>query len=42
MIYRLNEDATPNVWVEIPGADAVDGTTCVASAAGVFSLIGNP
>ncbi len=42
MIYRLNEDATPNVWVEIPGADAGDGTTCVASAAGVFSLIGNP
>lgn len=40
-IYRLNEDATPNVWVEIPGAAINNGTICVTSAAGVFSLIGN-
>lgn len=39
--YRLNEEATPMVWVEIPGAEIGDGTICVGSAAGVFSLIGN-
>lgn len=40
-IYRLNEEATPRVWVEIPGTEIGDGTICVGSAAGVFSLIGN-
>jgi hypothetical protein len=39
-IYRLNEDAKPNVWVKIPGAIIGDGTICVTSAAGIFSLIG--
>ena len=39
-IHRLNEDAAPNVWVEIPGANIGDGTICVNSAAGIFSLIG--
>jgi hypothetical protein len=41
-IYRLNEKATPNVWGEVPGAVISDGTICVSSAAGIFSLIGNP
>jgi len=41
-IYRLNEEAKPKVWVEIPGAKIGNGTICVSSAAGVFSLIGNP
>jgi len=41
-IYRLNVDVTPNVWVEIPGVDISNGTICVTSGAGVFSLIGNP
>jgi hypothetical protein len=41
-IYRLNEDAKPKVWVEIPGAQIGNGTICVSSAAGVFTLIGNP
>ena len=41
-IYRLNVDATPNVWVEVPGVVIGNGTICVTSAAGVFSLIGNP
>jgi hypothetical protein len=41
-VYRLNEDAEPKVWVDIPGANISDGTICVTSAAGIFSLIGNP
>jgi hypothetical protein len=41
-IYRLNEDAEPPVWVEIPGAQIGNGTICVNSAAGVFTLTGNP
>lgn len=41
-VYRLNEDATPNVWVDIPGANISNGTICVTSAAGIFSLIGTP
>jgi len=41
-INKLNEDATPNAWVEVPGAVINNGTICVTSAAGVFSLIGNP
>jgi hypothetical protein len=41
-IYRLNEDATPNVWVDIPGAKFSNGTICVTSVAGIFSLIGTP
>ena len=41
-IFRLNEDAAPNVWVEVPGAVVGDGTICVSSIAGVFGLIGNP
>jgi hypothetical protein len=41
-IYKLNEDVTPNAWVEIPGAVINNGTICVTSAVGVFSLIGNP
>lgn len=41
-IYRVNEDATPPSWVEVPGASIGDGTICVNSVGGVFSLIGNP
>ncbi len=41
-IHRLNVEAKPNVWVEIPGAVTGEGTICVTSAAGVFSLIGKP
>jgi hypothetical protein len=41
-IHRLNEDATPNAWVEVPAAVISDGTICVNSVAGVFALIGNP
>ncbi len=47
-IYKLNEEATPFVWVEVPGAVVADGTICVSSAVGptsnigVFALIGNP
>ena len=41
-IYRLNDEANPPVWVEVPGAEIGDGTICVTSAMGVFSLIGNP
>jgi hypothetical protein len=41
-IYRLNEDAAPNVWVEVPGTDIDEGKVCVTSAVGIFSLIGNP
>ncbi len=41
-IHRLNEAANPAVWDEVSGADVGDGTICVTSAVGVFSLIGNP
>jgi hypothetical protein len=41
-VYRLNEDSAPNVWVDIPGSDISDGTICVTSTQGIFSLIGNP
>jgi hypothetical protein len=41
-IYKLNEDAMPNVWVEIPNAVIGKGTICVTSVVGHFSLIGNP
>lgn len=41
-IYRLNEEANPQVWVEVPGANIGDGVICVTSAAGYFALIGNP
>ena len=41
-IHKLNEDAVPLVWGEVPGAELGDGTVCVTSAVGVFSLIGNP
>lgn len=47
-IYKLNEEATPFVWIEVPGAVVADGTLCVSSAVGptsnigVFALIGNP
>ena len=43
-IYRLNEEAKPTVWVEVPGAkiDKVNMTICVTSISGVISLIGNP
>lgn len=41
-IYKLNEEVTPNIWVEIPGAVISNGTICVNSGAGVFSLIGSP
>jgi hypothetical protein len=41
-IHRLNEDAKPPVWVEVSGNAEGDGTICVTSAVGVFSLIGNP
>ena len=41
-IHKLNEDAVPPVWGEVPGAELGDGTVCVTSAVGVFSLIGNP
>jgi hypothetical protein len=41
-IHRLNEEAKPAVWVEVSGGDIGDGTICVTSAVGVFSLLGNP
>jgi hypothetical protein len=41
-IHKLNEDATPVVWVEVSGADIGDGTICVTSVVGIFSLLGNP
>jgi hypothetical protein len=41
-IYRLNDEVTPNEWVEVPGAVVANGTICVGSTEGVFSLIGNP
>lgn len=41
-IYKLNDLATPLVWVEIPGAIIDGGMICVNSMEGVFSLIGNP
>ncbi len=40
-IHRLNENATPAVWVEVAGAVIGKGTICVTSAVGVFSLIGD-
>ena len=40
-IYRLNEDAAPTVWVEVSGAVIGNGTICVTSAVGIFSLIGD-
>ncbi|MBP6179927.1 MAG: hypothetical protein KA473_15895 [Anaerolineales bacterium] len=40
-IYKLNETASPMLWDEIPGAVIENGTICVESVAGVFSLIGN-
>ncbi len=39
-IHRLNQNATPAVWVEVSGAVIGNGTICVTSAPGVFSLIG--
>ena len=41
-IHRLNEEVTPNEWVEVPGAVIANGTICVSSTEGVFALIGNP
>ncbi len=41
-LYKLNEEANPPVWVEVPGAVIANGTICVSSTSGVFSLIGNP
>jgi hypothetical protein len=41
-IYRLNEEATPPVWVEVPGAKTRDGVICVTTTAGYFALIGKP
>ena len=41
-IYRLNDEVTPNAWVEVPGPVIANGTICVTSIEGVFSLIGNP
>ncbi len=41
-IYKLNEEASPPVWVEVPGATINNGVICVNSSAGVFSLIGQP
>jgi hypothetical protein len=40
-IQRLNEEATPPVWVEVPGAEITDGKICVATTQGYISLIGN-
>lgn len=39
-IHRLNQDATPALWVEVSGNAVREGTICVTSAPGVFSLIG--
>jgi hypothetical protein len=40
-IYKLNEEASPMVWGEVPGAVVENGTICVQSVTGIFSLIGN-
>ncbi|MEW6401067.1 MAG: hypothetical protein AB1649_04665 [Chloroflexota bacterium] len=41
-IYKLNEEANPQVWVEVPGAEVSDGVICVTTTAGTFALIGKP
>ena len=41
-IYKLNEEANPQAWVEVPGAEIKDGVICVISTAGYFASIGNP
>ena len=41
-IYRLNQEANPPVWVEVPGAEIKDGVICVTTTPGVFALIGRP
>ena len=40
LIYKLNEEATPNIWGELLVPVVENGTICVESVAGVFSLIG--
>lgn len=41
-IYKLNEDVNPSVWEEVTDPKPVieNGTYCVVSTAGTFSLIG--
>ena len=41
-IYKLNEEANPQLWVEVPGAEIKDGVICVTTTPGYFALIGNP
>jgi len=41
-IYKLNEEANPHVWVEVPGAEIGDGTICVTTTGGYIGLIGKP
>lgn len=41
-IFRLNEEADPDVWVEVPGSEVKDGVICVSTTAGYVSLMGNP
>jgi hypothetical protein len=41
-INKLNEEADPQVWGEIPDAKVKDGAMCVTSTEGYITLIGNP
>jgi len=41
-IYKLNEEANPNIWVEVPGAEIKDGVICVTTTPGVIALMGKP
>jgi hypothetical protein len=41
-IYKLNTDANPPFWTEVPGGVIVDGVISVSGGPGVYALIGNP
>lgn len=41
-LYRLNTEATPAAWVEVPGAVISGGTICATSVGGTFGLFGAP
>jgi len=41
-IYKLNEEANPQLWVETTGAEIKDGVICGMTTQGYFALIGNP
>lgn len=40
-IYKLNTEAVPAAWVEVPGSTIENGVICVTSGAGTFTLIGD-